>query len=512
MNKEKNKVIESNFKLNLIIDGILVGIFSGGLSLIYRLIIGKTDTIRHFIFEEIYKGKLLFIIPLFILASIIISLLLKWAPLSGGSGIPQIQGEILGKFNMNPIRVLISKFIGGSLANTMGMSLGREGPSIQIGGAMAKIIAKILKRGPRESKYIITAGTSAGLSAAFNAPIAGAIFSLEEMHKSFSHYLMIPAITASVIANYISFNVLGMSNAFSFVVSENLPVKYIGYVAILGVITGVFGVIFNFGLVETQKLYGRFNFPLWIKISFAALITIPFGLYSLDLLGGGHHLAEDLANLNHSTKLLVILLILKLVFTWISYGSGTQGGIFLPVLVIGCILGVLSFSILNNFTALEGYHVNFMILGMAGILTAVVRAPILSILLVTEMTMSFSHLISITFVSLVAFVVAELLKNPPIYESLLEGLFKKFNVEESTPSNNYLVWEYALNNFSACINKELKDIDWPCHLIIVSVKRGDVKIVPNSLTILEPGDQIEVLCSEDDLFKVNEYFKSSHLE
>ena len=124
---------------------------------------------------------------------------------------------------MEEVPTIASKIIGGGLGNLMGFSLGREGPSIQIGGASAKLVGKFLKREPDEIKYLITAGAAAGLAAAFNAPLAGCIFAIEELHKSYSKYVLLPALIASITANFISFVLMGNETAFSFAVAESLP-------------------------------------------------------------------------------------------------------------------------------------------------------------------------------------------------------------------------------------------------------------------------------------------------
>ncbi|MHC5099184.1 chloride channel protein [Peptoniphilus genitalis] len=166
----------------ILIDSLMVGALAGLFSVFYRFVIMKMDLYRSFLYKEFNIRSLIVLIVLGAIISFIIYKLLKWAPLSGGSGIPQIRGEILGKFRMEEVPTLVSKILGGGLGNLMGFSLGREGPSIQMGGAAAKSLGKILKRPPDELKYMITAGAAAGLAAAFNAPLAGCIFAIEELH------------------------------------------------------------------------------------------------------------------------------------------------------------------------------------------------------------------------------------------------------------------------------------------------------------------------------------------
>ena len=138
---KKDKLI-----FRILIDSLMVGALAGLFSVLYRFVIMKMDFYRSFLYGEFNPRSLIILIGLGAIISFIIHHLLKWAPLSGGSGIPQIRGEILGKFRMEEVPTLISKILGGGLGNLMGFSLGREGPSIQMGGAAAKGLGKILKR------------------------------------------------------------------------------------------------------------------------------------------------------------------------------------------------------------------------------------------------------------------------------------------------------------------------------------------------------------------------------
>lgn len=497
--------------LRMVFDGILIGIISGFFSVLYRYIISKTNIVREYIYSFKDIPHIILFLFLFILMALIMAKLLKWAPLSGGSGIPQIRAEVLGRVSMDENKTLISKYIGGTLGNIAGLSLGREGPSIQIGGAIAKKIAKILKRDEIETKYMITAGSSAGLAAAFNAPLAGTLFSLEEIHKSFSHFVLVPCLIASVIANYISFLLLGEESAFSFSVKETLPVKYIYIAIILGIITGLVGILFNIGLVKTQKLYKKTKLNQSARLIIAMLVALFVGYNFHFATGGGHELIESISGEFYPIKFLLVVLVVKLIYTWISYGSGAQGGIFLPVLVLGGVSGAIFFKLVSPVLNIEEYYINFIILGMAGVLTSVVRAPIMSILLVTEMTGSFSHLISLTAVSIVAFFIAESFHNPPIYETLFDGIMKNLKIKEVSEEEGYGIYKYIISDISKCTGKTLEEIEFPHHLIVASIERDGVEIVPTSKDKLLNGDKITVIAKEKYQYNIDKYFKSENL-
>ena len=175
------------FRLKLMFEGIFVGIFAGLLVVFYRVSLEKAENMRtDFINLDIDKGLLipLWFLILFVLAYIV-GRLLKNEPLISGSGIPQVKAQLLGKLEVNWLAIIIKKTIGGIISIGAGLSLGRAAPSVQLGAAAGQGFSRIFKRMKIEEKYLITSGASAGLAATFNAPLAGVMFSLEEMHKNF---------------------------------------------------------------------------------------------------------------------------------------------------------------------------------------------------------------------------------------------------------------------------------------------------------------------------------------
>lgn len=506
MKNDFNKKKKLIFRI--LTDSIIVGAFAGLFSVLYRFIISKMDTYRKVLYSNFDFKSLLILIIMAVIISFIINRLLKWAPLSGGSGIPQIRGEILGKFKMNEWPTMISKIVGGSLGNLMGFSLGREGPSIQMGGASAKFVGKILKRSPDEIKYMITAGAAAGLAAAFNAPMAGCIFAIEELHKSYSKFVLLPAFIASIIANYISFVIMGPESSFSFAIIKSLPMKLIWIAILVGILTGIVGGFYNVMIIKFQDLFKKINSDI-LKYALLMGVTIIIGFSFFEITGGGHALLEEMAYTRFPIKYLLAILVIKLFYTTFCYGSGVQGGIFLPVLVIGGSCGALIFSMLEKGINLDQYYINFIILGMSGILASVVRSPILSVILVSEMISSFQHLLSIAVVVIVSYYVAEILKIDPIYDTLFERQLKDKNllVAQERDLSNYSILEYTIVDGLEVIDKKLKEIKFPRHILIMSIERDNHEFVPNAEDKILLGDKITVLIDAKDSLEIDKYLK-----
>lgn len=496
-----------SLKKRIVLDGLLVGLVAGVFSILYRIMLSYLSEVRHYLFQEFSPTRVILLVILFFVLAIFVGYLIQWSPLSSGSGIPQIQGEMLGALSMNEKKVITAKFIGGGIANLTGLSLGREGPSIQIGGAAGKLLAKLLKRDGNEERFMISAGASAGLAAAFNAPISGAIFTLEEMHKNFSPLILIPSLIAAIVADYISKKVLGLEVSFHFIsLKENLPLHHYFHVVGIGIFAGFIGILFNFLILKGQDFYKKLPIPPLYRpiIPFFVSIVLGFSLY--DVLGGGHHLVEKLVHHPMSLQFLLLLLVVKLLFTSLSYGSSVQGGIFLPVLVLGALSGALYLSFFEKTSLLEStYYANFIVLGMAAILTAVVRSPILSIMLVTEMVGSFSHMLAFCLVAITAYLTAEILHSKPIYESLLERLLSH-SVEEESAVEEKSIMEFQLPMHASICETKLRDILLPQKVLIVSVQRGAGEFIPNGETTLQGGDNLTILCDKKDLPAVQDYF------
>ena len=180
--------------------GVIVGALAGLVSVLFRIVIEHANDLLFFVLDygnQLVMVKIAWFAAIAILA-LLVARLVRWQPMISGSGIPQVEGELHGVFSQNWWKVLIAKFVGGALAIGAGLSLRREGPSIQLGAMAGKGFSRISKRIKIEEKLLMTCGACAGVAAAFNAPFAGVLFSLEELHKSFSVEVLLSTMAASV--------------------------------------------------------------------------------------------------------------------------------------------------------------------------------------------------------------------------------------------------------------------------------------------------------------------------
>lgn len=309
-----------------------------------------------------------------------------------GSGIPQVEGQLRGELSMNWFSVLWKKFIGGVLSVGAGLFLGREGPSIQLGASIGQGAGQLFRSPSSEEKILISSGASSGLAAAFNAPIAGLLFVLEEIHHSFSPLVWLTSFASAITANFVSLYFFGLRPVLYLGDLPSLPLKYYGSLVILGVLLGILGFIYQKVLLALPKFYNRLPLPAYFHGFVPFLLILPIGYLWPSTLGGGNQIVLAFGHASLPIIMIIGLFVLRFVFSMISYGGGLPGGIFLPILTLGALIGSFYGNIMVDFGMDPIYIKDFVVIAMAGYFTAIGKAPLTAIILVTEMVGSLNHL------------------------------------------------------------------------------------------------------------------------
>lgn len=482
-----------------------VGLASGLVVVAYRLALGWLEELRQQVYVLLGRSPWPGTAGWFLVlaaAGLIIGGMVRSSWMIRGSGIPQIKGVLLRQLRMQWLKELVLKFTGGCLALAAGLSLGREGPSIQLGAQVGAGFSRRASYPLLEERYLVSAGASAGLAAAFNAPLAGVLFALEELHKGFSPVMLTCVMIASITADLVSRNFFGLRPVFDLQVGEVLPLSLYPYLLPLGIVCGLTGALFNFLLLGAEKPYRLLRQEL--RPVAALLLAGALGFLLPEVLGGGHGLVEEAAFGRFALPLLVLTIAVKMLFTAASYGSGAPGGIFLPMLVIGALVGRLTAILLSSLAGVGAqYTVNFVILGMTAYFTAVVRAPITAAILISEMTGTLSHLLSLVAVSVVAYAVAELLRSPPIYDALLKRLLGAQGMSAVLgDEDKKAILTIPVHVGSAVEHKELRELALPEDCFLIGLVRGATELLPRPRLEIRPGDSLAVLTSESRVAQV----------
>lgn len=468
---------------------LLIGILTGLVISGYRLLGSRLGDL----FQEVYlwfsQRPLYFILLALILVvlAIFVDFLVRGEPMISGSGIPQMEGILHKKIHYNWFKVLLYKFVGGIICLAVGMSVGREGPSVQMGACLGQGVSERNKDSRKLDNYLITAGGSAGLSAAFGAPLAGVCFALEEAHKNFSYYVLLGCMLSSVVADFITKIVFGMEPSLQFRELDLLPLENYWAFVLLGLAVGVSGVIFNQGILRTKAFIGRQKLPSFVPMALAFLLSAGVSIYLPVLAGGGHQTIMALKSGDFAILFLLFLLLVKYIFTFVCFGSNVPGGIFFPLLAIGALVGSIMGKIFIGLGVDQSFYLNFVVLAMAGHFAAIVKAPLTGLILIFEMTGSMSQFLGLALVVLVATVTADLLKGEPIYDELLKAILKKKGqLGASYYEENFL--KITVHTGSLCSNQRVMDLDFPSYVWITELQRGKHRILPTGSTVLQAGD------------------------
>ena len=502
--KSNVKILTNDQSANIaiVLKSIIIGLVAGTVTILYRYTLSQAEGFAFGFYDTLAHHS--WMIPLGFMALAVLALIVgtfvKHNPMISGSGIPQVEGILKGHLSDRKPwwDTLMSKFIGGALAILAGLSLGREGPSIQLGASVAEGLGNKLEKGSLHRKILIASGASAGLAAAFNAPLAGVVFALEEIFRYFSPVILLSLMTSAVTADFISSQVFGTSTIFHFELIRQIPLDQYWLLIILGIFVGIMGVLYNTVLIKTKRYYASFkHVDLRIKLLVPFLMAGILGLIFPIVLGGGHRMVEALT-LESGIWFLILLFTVKFLFSMISFGSGAPGGIFFPLIILGSTLGSIfaSFAI-GTMGIDQALFNNFIILAMAGFFTSIVRAPITGIVLIMEMTGNFAHILPLTIVAVVAYIVADLLKCPPVYDALLEDLIHNQTTPEPDEQAQKVIVELLVRHGSSLANTLVKEIDWPANSLLVGIKRADKQLIPDGKSKIKEGDYLLVLANMD---------------
>lgn len=507
LEKTLKSIVENpKYIFRLSVQGVMVGIFAGLMVCLYRFLLSESEHIlRNYL--TIIQTNVVYIVLFFVFLAVLgllIDWITKWEVDSSGSGIPQVYAEVKGHMEANWAKVLFSKIVAGVMTALGGLSLGPEGPSVQIGGMAGKGVARLFKGSKTDELRLILVGSAVGITAAFNAPLAGVLFVMEEINHGFDKTLIFIALVSAIVSDFISKSIFGQSTVLTFPIN-NIPLENYWILIVLGIVIGVIGYVYNIGMIKSSDFVNSLKIPSQLKFVAVFIISGVVALTIPQISDGGHFMMDMLGVAIPSLGVLVLLLVLKYLFSMFSFSSGAPGGIFLPILVLGAYIGAIFGSVVVPALGMEHVLIyKFIVISMAGFFAATVRSPITGIILIAEMCGSTESLVAMIIVSLIAYVVPTILGNEPIYESLYDRLLLNKNREFVKKPSKHVLSEYVVPLDCDYINFKIKDIPFPKNAIVVSVIRNGKYIIPTEDFNIKYSDQVQILTDVNDYPYVRE--------
>jgi CIC family chloride channel protein len=405
---------------------LVVGLVAGLLASLFRIALQRSELGRIGWIESLprFWGLLAALGCGAVGGGIALWLVRRFCPETAGSGIPHLKSVVMGEAELHWKRVLPVKFLAGVVGIGGGLTLGREGPTVQLGGATGLMVSGWfrVKQGEGERKALISSGAAAGLAAAFNAPLAGLIFVLEELNGRFTPVVFVASFLAAVTADVVCRVVTGETPVFVLHGAPPPSIRGLPVALILGAVAGVGGVAFNRCLLKSLDLFDRLrNWPPFYVGALAGLVVGLAAWIYPEVSGSGAYLTSRALDGQIAIRGVLVLLAARFVLIMVSYGCGAAGGIFAPLLVLGA-LGGLAVGMASHAVAPSWaeHPETFAVIGMGALFTAIVRAPLTGIVLMIELTGKYDFMLPLLVSSLVAYGIAEALRDKPIYEALRE--------------------------------------------------------------------------------------------
>lgn len=421
--------------ISLIGKSIVVGIITGLIVGVFRWIIDQTMKLLMMVYP-IMAAHPRYLLP-YLIGTLVIGLLLSrvlkpYLRDLPGSGVPQIEAVLLGEHHMNAGQVLWRKFVGGLLAICLGLFLGREGPCIQMGACIGQLLGEHFTISEKEKRFLLECGVAAGLAAAFSAPLAGVIFLMEEITFSFQPQGCITALAAAISADFITILFFGVRPCLYLPVHMNLPKESYLWLVVLGIIIGLLAYGYQYTLLNLRWWYSKIRIPAIYHCLIPLFLVVPIGLWNAKILGGSHVFIAYIASLdksNHLTSLLgflVVFFLVRFIFSMISYGAAVPGGIFMPILVLGALIGAIAGVVMIHQGAVPtSCYLNLVVISMAAYFGAIEEAPFTAITLLTEMVGSVDQVLPMTILTFITYITSNLLGGQPIYAALRREIFAR---------------------------------------------------------------------------------------
>lgn len=412
--------------------------------------------------------------------SFLLAIIYKKIPNIRGGGIPTSIGILRGIITFKWLRNIIGTFVLSLTSFLIGVPLGNEGPSVQIGTALGRgSVFPFAKNHRAWDRYAMTGGACAGFTVATGAPISGIMFAVEEAHQRISPMIIIVSATAVMFAcvtTELLAPLIGVSiSLFPAMNLISLEIKDIWMPVVIGLAVGLFAVLF---LNYYRIIHDFFNktlakIPHAYKIFFVFLLTFLLGLYSFSFVSTGHELILSLIEGKTAIYMLILLLFARSTLTLSANSNKITGGIFLPILALGTILASILGETVETLFGLEHeYYVVLLMLGITACISGMMKMPLTAIFFSVETLSCYNNILYVIVVSAVAFVITEIFGAKSINDTVVDTF-----VEENNRDKTIKVFDTFVNvqKGSFAVGKQIRDIFWPANLFVLSLQHDETR-------------------------------------
>lgn len=383
----RQEVAHPRTSIQLCLLGIVGGVSAALLIILFRLCVEWLQASGFGALREWFNDEwpVWFLMPLL---SVLLILLIAY--ITGFKhyrmGIPFVIHRVKYYYGHIPFRTTINQFFGGMLALAGGFVVGREGPCVHLGASGSSFLGQWLRLPYNSIRILAGCGIAAGISASFNTPFAAVIFVMEVVLREYKIHIFVPVMLAAACGSVLTRIVFGQVNELSFLSFTAFSQWMYLYLVVLGVLLGMLATLFNNQLMRVMTWFRPV--PMVWRLMLAALITGTVGMLLPEALGANFIDVETLFASNPETLLLCAILVSKVVLAVFAIGLGIPGGIIGPVMVIGMLAGAVLLVPLSYFIDVPEFTNSFALLGIAGMLTAVLHAPLAALSAVMELSYS----------------------------------------------------------------------------------------------------------------------------
>lgn len=423
-----------------------------------------------------------------------------------GGGIPTCIGILRGLIPFHWIYNFIGVFFLSLMTFLIGVPLGTEGPSVQIGTALGRGITKIFaKKHMAWDRYLMTGGACAGFTAATDAPISGMMFAIEEAHQRISPMIILVStvsVTASKIACAILSPIFGVSTQlFPQIKMAVFRLQDLWMPVFIAVVVGLFSVAFLKYHTILKRFWSKYGkrLPEYVRILGVLLLTLIFGLISPSFLSSGHHMIENLLLGHHIWYLLFGYIIVRTTLMFLANSAGITGGMFLPIMALGAMISSIIGRFLIVYTDLSSeYYSIIVVIGITSCIAGMMKMPLTAVIFAFEALMAFENVIPVLLASCIAYLITEVFGVESINDYVLEHRLKEIRGDKVPVVRDVTV---TVQKDTFAVGKQVRDIFWPANTFVLSVKKAEAhseELDQRGDKTLGEGDMLHVRYSTYD--------------